>query len=182
VVLLGQPHRPQGLAVALGHRVAEVAGDLLPRVPPLVLGHDGHPVRADPPKPAPGGSMNPTGAPIPPAVVPSPTRPYNPTAGGSGGMLPSPRPALGFNPKKEDYFLYMGRVYNGKGVNVAIQATEKAGVKLIIAGQKEEGYHLPDHVEYIGYADVPTRKKTTPVALAATLPVMAIIPCAPAEN
>lgn len=81
-----------------------------------------------------------------------------------------------FNPKKEDYFLYLGRVYNGKGVDIAIQATERAGVKLVIAGQKEEGYKLPDHVEYVGYADVPTRKKLMSNAKASFLPSMYVEP------
>jgi glycosyltransferase involved in cell wall biosynthesis len=77
---------------------------------------------------------------------------------------------------KEDYFLYLGRVYSGKGVDVAIQATQKAGVKLVIAGQKEEGYKLPDHVEYVGYADVPTRKKLMSNAKASFLPSMYVEP------
>jgi glycosyltransferase involved in cell wall biosynthesis len=81
-----------------------------------------------------------------------------------------------YSAEKEDYFLYMGRVYNGKGVNVAIQATEIAGVKLIIAGQKEEGYKLPDHVEYIGYADVETRKRLMSKAKASFLPSMYVEP------
>ena len=81
-----------------------------------------------------------------------------------------------FNAKKEDYFLYLGRVYNGKGVDVAIQATEKAGVKLVIAGQKEEGYKLPDHVEYVGYANVATRKKLMANAKASFLPSMYVEP------
>lgn len=81
-----------------------------------------------------------------------------------------------FVSKKEDYFLYLGRVYNGKGVDVAIQATERAGVKLVIAGQKEEGYKLPDHVEYVGYADVPTRKKLMSNAKASFLPSMYVEP------
>lgn len=81
-----------------------------------------------------------------------------------------------FNPKKEDYFLYLGRVYNGKGVDIAIQATERAGVKLVIAGQKEEGYKLPNHVEYVGYADVPTRKKLMANAKASFLPSMYVEP------
>lgn len=78
--------------------------------------------------------------------------------------------------KKEDYFLYLGRVYNGKGVNIAIQATEIAGVKLVIAGQKEEGYELPPHVEYIGYADVKTRKRLMSKAKASFLASMYIEP------
>ena len=81
-----------------------------------------------------------------------------------------------FQPKKEDYFLYLGRVYSGKGVDVAIQATERAGVKLVIAGQKEEGYKLPDHVEYVGYADVEKRKKLMMGAKASFLPSMYIEP------
>jgi glycosyltransferase involved in cell wall biosynthesis len=81
-----------------------------------------------------------------------------------------------YSEEKEDYFLYLGRVYDGKGVNVAIQATEKAGVKLVIAGQKEENYKLPDHVEYIGYADVETRKKLMSKAKASFLPSMYVEP------
>jgi glycosyltransferase involved in cell wall biosynthesis len=81
-----------------------------------------------------------------------------------------------FVSNKEDYFLYLGRVYSGKGVDVAIQATERAGVKLVIAGQKEEGYKLPDHVEYVGYADVATRKKLMAGAKASFLPSMYVEP------
>lgn len=77
---------------------------------------------------------------------------------------------------KEDYFLYLGRVYDGKGVNVAIQATEIAGVKLVIAGQKEEGYNLPPHVEYVGYADVEKRKQLMSKAKASFLASMYIEP------
>lgn len=64
-----------------------------------------------------------------------------------------------FNNKKEDYFLYLGRVFNGKGVDIAIQACEKAGVKLVIAGQKDDDYQLPSFVEYVGYADTNKRKE-----------------------
>jgi glycosyltransferase involved in cell wall biosynthesis len=81
-----------------------------------------------------------------------------------------------YNDKKENYFLYLGRVYNGKGVNIAIEATQIAGVKLIIAGQKEEGYQLPDHVEYIGYADVETRKLLMSNAKASFLASMYVEP------
>jgi FkbM family methyltransferase len=81
-----------------------------------------------------------------------------------------------FCEEKEDYFLYLGRVYSGKGVEVAIQATEIAGVKLVIAGQKEEGYKLPPHVEYVGYADVPMRKRLMSKAKASFLPSMYVEP------
>ena len=63
--------------------------------------------------------------------------------------------------EKEDYFLYLGRVYYGKGVGIAIEACIKANVKLIIAGQKEVGYNIPDNenIKFIGYADINKRKE-----------------------
>ena len=68
-----------------------------------------------------------------------------------------------YTKEKDDYFLFLGRVYEGKGVNIAVQATEAIGAKLIIAGQsslKEMGYtETPAHVTEIGYADIETRKK-----------------------
>jgi len=64
-----------------------------------------------------------------------------------------------FNEKKQDYFLFLGRVYSGKGVDVAIQATQAIGAKLIIAGQNPDNTRFPDNVEFVGYADVPTRKR-----------------------
>jgi glycosyltransferase involved in cell wall biosynthesis len=85
-----------------------------------------------------------------------------------------------FNEKKEDYFLFLGRVYEGKGVNVAVQTTEAIGAKLIIAGQnslKNMGYDkLPDHVTEIGYADVEMRRKLMAGAKAAFVPSMYVEP------
>jgi len=68
-----------------------------------------------------------------------------------------------FNDKKEDYFLFLGRVYDGKGVNIAMQVTEHLGYKLKIAGQiDEEGPYrskqFPPHVEFVGYANEEKRK------------------------
>jgi glycosyltransferase involved in cell wall biosynthesis len=81
-----------------------------------------------------------------------------------------------FSANKKDYFLYLGRVYDGKGVNAAIQATQMTGTKLVIAGQMEPGYQLPKHVEYVGYADVEKRKKLMSEARASFLPSMYIEP------
>ena len=81
-----------------------------------------------------------------------------------------------FKEKKEDYFLFLGRVYDGKGVNVAIQATEAAGEKLIIAGQKPDNMTFPSHVEFAGYADIPTRKKLMSNAKGAFVASMYIEP------
>ena len=81
-----------------------------------------------------------------------------------------------FNDQKEDYFLYLGRVYSGKGVDIAIDATRRAGVKLIVAGQCEAGYTFPPHVEYVGYADVPKRKELMSKAKASFLPSQYVEP------
>ena len=81
-----------------------------------------------------------------------------------------------FNDQKEDYFLYLGRVYSGKGVDIAIDATRRAGVKLVVAGQKEAGYTFPPHVEYVGYADVPKRKELMSKAKASFLPSQYVEP------
>ena len=39
-----------------------------------------------------------------------------------------------YTDKKEDYFLFLGRVYAGKGVHIAEQVCKAAGVKLKVAG------------------------------------------------
>ena len=64
-----------------------------------------------------------------------------------------------YKEKKQDYFLFLGRVYSGKGVDVAVQVTAKIGARLIIAGQNPEGRTFPPHVEFVGYADVTRRKE-----------------------
>jgi glycosyltransferase involved in cell wall biosynthesis len=82
--------------------------------------------------------------------------------------------------EKEDYFLFLGRVYDGKGVNVAIQATAAIGARLKIAGQGDllsMGYtETPPHVEFVGYADVATRKKLMSRARGAFVPSMYVEP------
>jgi glycosyltransferase involved in cell wall biosynthesis len=64
-----------------------------------------------------------------------------------------------FKEKKDNYFLFLGRVYSGKGIDIAIQATEAAGEKLIIAGQNPDNLTFPKHVEFVGYADIDKRKQ-----------------------
>ena len=86
-----------------------------------------------------------------------------------------------FNDQKEDYFLYLGRVYDGKGVNIAIQVTEYLGYKLKIAGQVDDDgpykdRNFPPHVEFIGYADVETRKELMKKAKGSFLPSQYVEP------
>lgn len=78
--------------------------------------------------------------------------------------------------EKEDYFLFLGRVYEGKGIHIAVQVTEAIGAKLKIAGQKPDDLEFPNHVEFIGYADIETRKQLMSRAKAAFTPSMYIEP------
>lgn len=68
-----------------------------------------------------------------------------------------------YKKKKKDYYLYLGRICNGKGVDIAIKASQELDKKIIIAGQgslDNIGFDkLPDNVEYVGYADYKIRKK-----------------------
>jgi glycosyltransferase involved in cell wall biosynthesis len=77
-----------------------------------------------------------------------------------------------FNDKKEDYFLFLGRVYDGKGIHVAEQVVKEIGGKLIIAGQNPDNLQFGDHVEFFGYADVEQRRKLMANAKAAFVPSM----------
>jgi glycosyltransferase involved in cell wall biosynthesis len=72
-----------------------------------------------------------------------------------------------FSDKKQDYFLFLGRVYSGKGIDIAIQTTEKIGARLIIAGQNPDNLVFPPHVEFVGYADAQQRKQLMSGAKAA---------------
>jgi glycosyltransferase involved in cell wall biosynthesis len=68
-----------------------------------------------------------------------------------------------YSEEKDDYFLYLGRIGEHKGVHIAIQVCQAIGAKLKIAGQgsiAHMGYATPpEGVEVIGYADVETRRK-----------------------
>lgn len=68
-----------------------------------------------------------------------------------------------FEPIPKDYFLYLGRVTEEKGIHLAIEAAKAANVKLIIAGgsYQAEGYwhtHIQPEINgktirYVGEAD-----------------------------
>ncbi len=80
-----------------------------------------------------------------------------------------------FSEKKEDYFLFLGRVYSGKGIHLAYQLCDFLGERLIIAGQgslEESGYKETDKIKHIGFADYETRKELMAKAKAFLLPSM----------
>jgi len=81
-----------------------------------------------------------------------------------------------YSEEKDDYFLFLGRVYSGKGVEIAVQVTQKIGAKLIIAGQNPENLTFPPHVEFVGYADIEKRKQLMSKAKGSFIPSMYIEP------
>lgn len=64
---------------------------------------------------------------------------------------------------KDDYILFFGRIIEHKGIHIAIQATQAAGKKLVIAGPGDLfhlNYHsVPDHVQVVGVCNADQRKK-----------------------
>lgn len=77
-----------------------------------------------------------------------------------------------YSEDKDDYFLYLGRVYEGKGVSVACEVTKTIGAKLVIAGpmNEKDPFDIPDHCEYLGYADTKLRRELLSKAKAVFMP------------
>ena len=67
--------------------------------------------------------------------------------------------------EKKDYYLYFGRMTQRKGVDIASQACEKAGVRLIMAGS---GSYIPKYGEYIGEVGAEDRAALLGGAIIAT--------------
>jgi glycosyltransferase involved in cell wall biosynthesis len=72
-----------------------------------------------------------------------------------------------YNPTPQDYYLYLGRITEEKGVHLAIEAAKTAGVQLVIAGRSypAEGYwheHIEKNIDgkmirYVGEANFETK-------------------------
>ena len=75
--------------------------------------------------------------------------------------------------EKKDYYVYLGRMTQRKGVDIAAEACEAAGVKLIFAGS---GNYIPKYGEYIGEVNALERKKLLGEAIGAFSPTLYLEP------
>jgi glycosyltransferase involved in cell wall biosynthesis len=75
--------------------------------------------------------------------------------------------------EKEDYYVYLGRMTQRKGVDIAAEACKAAGVKLIFAGS---GDYIPSYGEYIGSVDSNERKALLGKAIASFSPTTYLEP------
>ena len=75
---------------------------------------------------------------------------------------------------KGDYFLYVGRLIQRKGVEIASQLCEKLGEQLIIAGEGDEC--RPEYGEYFGKAGIEERKELMGNAKALICPSLYLEP------
>jgi FkbM family methyltransferase len=93
-----------------------------------------------------------------------------------------------YSDKKQDYFLYLGRVISKKGIFVAQQVCQKLGKRLVVAGfgydkdansfddkAFEDLLKLPN-VEYVGFAGKEKRKELMKNAKALFLPTLYLEP------
>lgn len=81
-----------------------------------------------------------------------------------------------YREEKDDYFLMLGRLYDGKGLNIVIQLAEKLPIKVKLAGQLSPGINLPDNVEYVGEVKVEARKELLAGARALLAPSLFLEP------
>lgn len=71
--------------------------------------------------------------------------------------------------EKQDYYLYLGRLTQRKGVDIASQACERAGVKLLLGGS---GDYRPSYGIYLGEVKADDRAELLGGAIAAFSPTL----------
>jgi len=79
-----------------------------------------------------------------------------------------------FNDNPEDFFLYVGRLTERKGIAIACQAAQAAGVKLKLIGHGNP--NLITYGEYLGAVDAKTRNEMMSKARAVLAPTMYVEP------
>jgi glycosyltransferase involved in cell wall biosynthesis len=90
--------------------------------------------------------------------------------------------------EKDDYYLFIGRLIQRKGAEIAVEATRRLGTKLIMAGQgvvsksgnkiiAEDGMiYEGDHIEHIGHVGVEERAELMSKAKAVFVPTTYLEP------
>jgi glycosyltransferase involved in cell wall biosynthesis len=97
-----------------------------------------------------------------------------------------------FQPVKQDYYLYLGRCIKRKGLQIAVETCKTIGARLVVAGQGVESYvpasgdqpasmvctdstYVGD-IEFVGFADIPTRANLMGAAKAVFVPTLYLGP------
>lgn len=78
-----------------------------------------------------------------------------------------------YQPNKGDYYLYIGRMINRKGVQIAAETCKELGARLILAGSGED---IPEYGEYIGPVGAEKRAELMGGAIATFVPTLYIEP------
>lgn len=64
-----------------------------------------------------------------------------------------------FSDKKENYFLFLGRVNDGKGFHIAKQLAEGSGVPLLVAGANHDNIESSKYLQMLGVVGIDKRKE-----------------------
>jgi glycosyltransferase involved in cell wall biosynthesis len=82
-----------------------------------------------------------------------------------------------YSADKDDYLLFLGRVYSGKGIHIAVQIAEEIGARLVVAGPGQVEQYMArtprpveEYVEHVGVANTAMRKRLMSRATAMLLP------------
>jgi len=81
-----------------------------------------------------------------------------------------------YREKKDDYFLYLGRITHNKGITIAKETCEAIGAKLKVAGIDQGMKIEGPNIEMVGFADLEKRKELISHAKAVFVPTIYIEP------
>jgi len=89
-----------------------------------------------------------------------------------------------YSAEKDDYLFYIGRMMKNKGIEIAMRLADYVGLPLKVAGNgnrdnfiERHGFEPYDCVEFVGFADVETRKRLMSRAKVGICASMFIEPC-----
>jgi glycosyltransferase involved in cell wall biosynthesis len=84
-------------------------------------------------------------------------------------------PRLRRDPKRGDFYLFMGRIIDVKGWHIAVEVTQELGANLVLAGQGAPA-NLPPHVRNFGHATAKDRNYLMTQAIATFAPTQYLEP------